>query len=45
MYDRQKSTNNGVSQFALQTQGYDTLNQENTLQLSDTQILEQQGDQ
>ena len=39
MYDRQKSTNNGVSQFALQTQGYDTLNQENTLQLSDTQIL------
>jgi len=39
MYDRQKSTNNGVSQFALQTQGYDTLNAENTLQLSDTQIL------
>jgi hypothetical protein len=39
MYDRQKSTNNGVSQFALQTQGYDTLNQENTLQVSDTQIL------
>jgi hypothetical protein len=39
MYDRQKSSNNGVSQFALQTQGYDTLNQENTLQISDTQIL------
>jgi hypothetical protein len=39
MYDRQKSTNNGVSQFALQAQGYNTLNQENTLQLSDTQIL------
>jgi Carboxypeptidase regulatory-like domain len=39
MYDRQKSTNNGVSQFALQTQGYNTLNQENTLQVSDTQIL------
>ncbi len=39
MYDRQKSTNNGVSQFALQTQGYDTLDQENTLQLSDTQVL------
>src|ERR1700678_467436 len=39
MYDRQKSTNNGVSQFALQAQGYDTLNQENTLQLSDTQII------
>ena len=39
MYDRQKSTNDGVSQFALQTQGYNTLNEENTLQLSDTQIL------
>jgi hypothetical protein len=39
MYDRQKSSNNGVSQFALQTQGYNTLNQENTLQVSDTQIL------
>ena len=39
MYDRQKSTNNGVSQFALQTQGYDTLDEENTLQLSDTQVL------
>src|ERR1700728_4373600 len=39
MYDRQKSSNNGVSQFALQAQGYDTLNQENTLQLSDTQVL------
>jgi hypothetical protein len=39
MYDRQKSSNNGVSQFALQTQGYDTSNQENTLQVSDTQIL------
>ncbi len=39
MYDRQKSTNNGVSQFALETQGYDTLNQENTVQLSDTQVL------
>jgi hypothetical protein len=39
MYDRQKSTNNGVSQFALQAQGYDTLDEENTLQLSDTQVL------
>jgi hypothetical protein len=39
MYDRQKSTNNGVSQFALQDQGYDTLNVENTLQVSDTQVL------
>ena len=43
MYDRQKSSNNGVSQFALQTQGYDTLNQENTLQVSDTQILSAEG--
>jgi len=39
MYNRQKSTNDGVSQFALQTQGYNTLNEENTLQVSDTQIL------
>jgi hypothetical protein len=39
LYDRQKSTNNGVSQFALQTQGYDTTNQENTLQVSDTQVI------
>jgi hypothetical protein len=39
LYDRQKSTNSGVSQFALDTQGYNTLNQENTLQVSDTQIL------
>jgi Carboxypeptidase regulatory-like domain len=39
MYDRQKSTNNGVSQFALQAQGYNTLNQENTFQVSDTQII------
>ena len=28
-----------MSQFALQAQGYDTLDQENTLQLSDTQVL------
>jgi hypothetical protein len=39
MFDRQKSTNDGVSQFALQTQGYNTLNEENTLQVSDTQVL------
>jgi Carboxypeptidase regulatory-like domain len=39
MFDRQKSTNNGVSQFALQTQAYNTLNEENTVQLSDTQVL------
>jgi hypothetical protein len=39
MYDRQVETNDGVSQFALQGQGYNVSNQENTLQLSDTQIL------
>jgi hypothetical protein len=39
MFDRQKSTNNGVSQFALQAQAYNTLNEENTVQLSDTQVL------
>ena len=39
MYDRQKSSNDGVSQFALETQAYDTLNQENTLQVSDTQVI------
>jgi hypothetical protein len=39
MYDRQKDTNDGVSLFALDTQGYNALNQENTLQLSDTQVL------
>ncbi len=39
MYDRQTDTNDGVSQFALQSQGYNVANQENTLQLSDTQVL------
>ena len=39
MYDRQTATNGGVSQFALQSQGYNVSNQENTLQISDTQIL------
>jgi Carboxypeptidase regulatory-like domain/TonB dependent receptor len=39
MFDRQKETNSGVSQFALQTQGYDVLNHENTIQVSDTQVL------
>ncbi len=37
--DRQKQTNSGVSQFALQSQGYNVSNYENTLQISDTQIL------
>jgi hypothetical protein len=39
MLDHQKQTNSGVSQFALETQGYDVSNFENTLQVSDTQIL------
>jgi hypothetical protein len=39
MYDRVKNTNGGVSQFALPTQGYNTLNEEQTLQMSDTQVL------
>ncbi|HVU44497.1 MAG TPA: carboxypeptidase regulatory-like domain-containing protein [Terracidiphilus sp.] len=39
MLDRQKQTNSGVSQFALQSQAYDVSNYENTLQLSDTQVL------
>jgi len=39
MFDRQKETNSGVSQFALETQGYNILNHENTIQLSDTQVL------
>ncbi len=39
MFDRQAETNSGVSQFALETQGYNVLNYENTIQLSDTQIL------
>ncbi len=39
MYDRQTATNDGVSQFALQSQGYNVSDQENTLQISDTQIL------
>ncbi len=39
MYDRQTETNSGVSLFALPTQAYNVGNQENTLQLSDTQVL------
>lgn len=39
MYDRQKQTNSGVSQFALESQAYNVLNHENTLQISDTQVL------
>ncbi len=39
MFDRQKDTNDGVSQFALASQAYNVLNYENTLQVSDTQVL------
>jgi len=36
---RQQQTNAGVSQFSLESQAYNSSNLENTLQLSDTQIL------
>ncbi|MBB5058748.1 hypothetical protein HDF16_003462 [Granulicella aggregans] len=39
MYDRQKQTNSGVTGFALQSQAYNVLDHENTVQISDTQIL------
>ena len=39
MYDRQADTNDGVSQLALESQAYNVTNQENTLQISDTQTL------
>ncbi len=39
MYDRQKETNSGVSQFALESQAYNVSNQENTLQLNDSQVI------
>ncbi len=39
MLDRQKETNSGVSQFALEDQAYNVLNYENTLQIGDTQVL------
>ena len=39
MLDRQVQTNSGVSQFALQSQGYNVSNYENSLQVSDSQIL------
>ena len=39
MFDRQVQTNSGVSQFALQSQAYNVSNYENTLQISDSQVL------
>jgi hypothetical protein len=38
-FDRVASSNNGVTGLALQQQAYNTLNYENTLQISDTQVL------
>ncbi|MFP5268189.1 MAG: carboxypeptidase regulatory-like domain-containing protein [Acidobacteriota bacterium] len=38
MLDRQIQTNSGVSGFALQSQGYDVTDYENTVQVSDTQV-------
>jgi hypothetical protein len=37
--DRQTATNSGVSLFALQSQAYNTTGLENTVQLSDTQVI------
>ncbi len=39
MFDQQTATNSGVSQFSLESQAYNVSNHENTLQLSDTQVL------
>ncbi|MGB9079054.1 MAG: carboxypeptidase regulatory-like domain-containing protein, partial [Terracidiphilus sp.] len=39
MLDRQLQSNSGVSQFALETQAYNVSNYENSVQLSDTQVL------
>ncbi|MGZ5127767.1 MAG: carboxypeptidase regulatory-like domain-containing protein, partial [Burkholderiales bacterium] len=39
MFDRQKQTNSGASLFALPSQAYDVSNYENSLQISDTQVL------
>jgi hypothetical protein len=38
-YFRENEINNGVSQFSLPTQGFDELNVEHTLQISDTKTL------
>ena len=39
MLSRQEETNDGVSGTSLQSQGYDVSNQSQTLQLSDTQVI------
>jgi hypothetical protein len=38
-YERENETNNGIGQFNLPSQGFNQLNTENQLQISDTQIL------
>lgn len=38
-YTRSASTNDGVGQFSLATQAFDSSNTDNTLQVSDTQVL------
>jgi hypothetical protein len=39
LFDQQKQTSSGVSQFALQSQAYDVANQEQTLQVSDSKTI------
>ncbi|MGA2170572.1 MAG: carboxypeptidase regulatory-like domain-containing protein [Terracidiphilus sp.] len=39
MLDRQVQTNSGASQFALESQAYNVLNYENSIQISDAQVL------
>jgi hypothetical protein len=39
MYNRETATNSGISTFSLQSQALDSLSQENTLQLSDSQVI------
>ena len=39
MLDRQIQSNSGVSQFALESQAYNVANYENSLQISDTQVV------
>lgn len=41
MLDRQVQTNSGVSQFALQSQGYNMSSYSNSIQLSDSQVISQ----
>lgn len=38
-YERSTSENNGVGQLALPEQGYNSVDEENTIQISDTQVI------